>query len=101
MYPAYYTYTPTRLRKAERNFLKQGKNNRPTLSCLDIVHWLRHRLQKILARGSRQSYDCELRRRRCKKLLRHDKPSAFEKQIFSSALKNYSSLLPTTLAFYL
>ena len=28
MYPAYYTYTPTRLRKAERNFLKQGKKHK-------------------------------------------------------------------------
>lgn len=25
MYPGYYTYTPTRLRKAEKNYLKQGK----------------------------------------------------------------------------
>lgn len=25
MYPGYYTYTPNRLRKAERNYLKQGK----------------------------------------------------------------------------
>ena len=25
MYPAYYTYTPRRLRKAERAYLKQGK----------------------------------------------------------------------------
>jgi hypothetical protein len=27
MYPGYYTYTPTRLRKAERNYLKQGKKH--------------------------------------------------------------------------
>ncbi len=27
MFPGYYTYTPSRLRKAERNFLEQGKTS--------------------------------------------------------------------------